>query len=433
MRNLASTTESTAGGVQEAPGLKDVLILAHDFPPTNSPGAVRMLRFARYLPEFGFAAHVVTASSQKLADDRSLPPCDTIVRVPNGSAPAPQVAVLSHAAEIAQRWLLPYNESLPWVPLAVAASRHVLATKPNSIIFSSSPPISAHFAALWLKRRYGLRWVADFRDPVFENPFRNRQFTGPYNAALQAWFIRRADVVLTVTDVVGEAWCAQYRKHASKIHILWNGFDPEEALGPAPIPPRDQKIMTHVGSVYGNRHPGLLLGSLKRLMHSDILKAGTLRVRLLGDVDETLLKPAEDPAASLIHHGGLEYENRIVPHSEALGLMSAANFLLLLDGNTDNRGYTVPAKLFEYVRIGRPILAFTAQGSPVERILSRSGVPYQCVYHNDAEDRIDAKVLALISMPSSGTTPSEWFTREFNGRSQAATLARILDGLSKPQ
>ena len=36
----------------------------------------------------------------------------------------------------------------------------------RTVVFSTSPPMSAHFAALQIKRKLGIPWIADFRDPL---------------------------------------------------------------------------------------------------------------------------------------------------------------------------------------------------------------------------------------------------------------------------
>lgn len=87
----------------------------------------------------------------------------------------------------------------------------------------------------------------------------------------------------------------------------------------------------------------------------------------------------------------------------------------------------VPAKLFEYLRIGRPILTFTCRDSPSERILAESGVQYTCIYRDTPPDEIDRKVLATLSMPTQPSATSSWFQTYFDARVQTKTLATLLD------
>ena len=43
---------------------KPVLLLAYHFPPDNASGSARPFRFYKYLPEYGYEPHVITASPQ---------------------------------------------------------------------------------------------------------------------------------------------------------------------------------------------------------------------------------------------------------------------------------------------------------------------------------------------------------------------------------
>ena len=100
----------------------------------------------------------------------------------------------------------------------------------------------------------------------------------------------------------------------------------------------------------------------------------------------------------------------------------------LLDIAPGNTKLQVPAKLFDYIRIGRPILAFTAAGSAVEYILSRSGIDH-VIIHNEAEPSdVDAGMLRFMEVKPSEKRASEWFLKNFNARSlvQAGSLGRLV-------
>jgi hypothetical protein len=109
--------------------------------------------------------------------------------------------------------------------------------------------------------------------------------------------------------------------------------------------------------------------------------------------------------------------------------MMEADQLLLADNNDSGIGQTVPAKLFEYVRVGRPILALTTAGSPVERILTGSGVPFVGLAPQMSEPAIDARMIEFLDMPSDPVQVSARFSSEFDGRKQAETLARLIDAM----
>lgn len=416
--------------IERHAALKNALLLAHDFPPESSPGAARPFRFAKYLPQFGFAAHIVASPcSMRSGENESLPQCDCVFRVPNGQPPGSGVSFTSRVAEILQRRLLPYNEALPWAAYAAAKGREIIAATPISVLLSTSPPLATHIAALWLKRRYGLKWVADFRDPVLGNPFRARKYSQPYNALLEARLIRNADSVLAVTDVTADAWRTRYPEWSHKIQVIWNGYDPESAPSAAPLPARDYKVLAHVGSLYGGRHPSALLASVDRLISRGRLNPLKVRVRLIGDMELHAPWVAKPSFLRLLNAGCLEYVNQRLPRHEAAKEMAEADYLLLLDLNDLGVGVQVPAKLFDYVLVGRPILAFTTANSPAERILAESGVAHVCLHQGSPDEQVDEQVAASFDLSTQPTRPSFWFQEQFNAVAQTRALASILESL----
>ena len=101
--------------------------------------------------------------------------------------------------------------------------------------------------------------------------------------------------------------------------------------------------------------------------------------------------------------------------------------LLLLDMNETNPGLQVPAKVFEYVRTGRPILALTVPNSATQHVLAVSGVPHACIDLGATTEVFDALVLAFLSAQHESVAPSPRFQHEFSVEEQIKTLLSILE------
>jgi glycosyltransferase involved in cell wall biosynthesis len=404
------------------PALRPVLLLAFYFPPEPASGSARPWRFFKYLPEFGYAPHVLTAAPQP-------EPHPNIHYVP-ATTMYPNKYTLAGATEIALHKLaLPTELALLWAAAASRSARRIIGQNPPAAIISTAPPLNTHLAALWLKRRHKIAWIADFRDPLVGNSY--REVGGVRSRAadklLESLIFRFADVVISATDVVADAWRIRHSRYARKVRLLWNGFDPGEALCAAAVPERPYRTLAHVGRLYGMRHPMTLLYSLQRLIASGRLAPGALRVQLVGGIEGDA--PCDASAIEwLRERNSLE----ILPYMarrDALRYMTSADYLLLLDLHQNDQAYAVPAKLYEYIRVGRPMLIMTHPGAPVDRIAARSGIPHICVYPHDDDARVDAKLLELTALPPDPAPPSEWFIETFDGRRQTAALARILDSV----
>jgi hypothetical protein len=398
-----------------------VLIVATAFPPDPLSGAARPGRFARYVPQFGYRTIVICRGGSGPTTGP-----EAVRRVPH-EAPGRKVRFLASVGDLVQRYLLPYDDNLPWVAHAMAEAEAVLAHHPVAAVLSTSPPVATHLVALWLKRRHGLPWVADFRDPLWGNPFRTRRWFFPYDAMVEHLLFRRADALIANTDTVAELWHRRHSDVGHKVTVIWNGFDPEDRIGALPPSLGEPRVLAHVGSPYGGRHPGALLASVVRLIRRGGLSAERTCIRLVGPVDEQGLRANQQAMDTLRGWGCLEYDGKQVSPDEARWAASRTDYLLLLDLNEQDADLQVPAKLFEYIRIGGPNLAFTRRDSPTDRILRESGVLCQVVYQGANDAEVDGEVRRLFDLPAEPRSPRAWFEEQFNGRNQTRMLAEILD------
>ncbi len=395
-----------------------IVLFAYNFPPSASTGIHRPLRFWKYLPDNGVVPHVVCASEFGRVE------MNNVHHAPRD--PSWKARVVEGAARIVQR-MVPHNERLPWAPHAVAAAGEIVEKHPVRALLSTFPPLSNHLAAQWLARRRGLAWAADFRDPLVGNAFRGRR-----GLRHEPWAERRifrdARLLIAVTDGIVDAWKGKYPEYASKMHVLWNGYDPEENIPVRPVEARARRLLTYTGTIYGRRHPHLLLESIERLTGSGRLDPASLCIRVFGPISED---PAVRPLASferLRALGCLETPG-VVPHREALERLAESDYLLLLDTNEMNSGYGAPGKMFHYLRAGRSILAVIPPDSIVERIIRGSEVPAAFLYPEDSADAFDGKLLDFLRTPPAEARPNAWFLDNFDGRRQAATLAGLLRGM----
>jgi glycosyltransferase involved in cell wall biosynthesis len=382
-----------------------ILLLSHTFPPENTPAAVRPGQLFRYLPRFGYEPLVVTAS------------------VPGARAGLATDAA-SWLLEKYQRYAAPYNDRLPWVPQAIAEAEHLIRKEPVKAIFSTSPFLSGHIAALWLVKKYQLPWIADFQDPILDNPARRRNWVYPYDALLERAFFSNAYHLLANTNTVAAAWAARYPQWKQKISIFWNSFDPEETM-PAPADRGgQQRTITHVGSFYEERRPTQFLKAVGQLVESGRLDPANLRIRFVGPVD---VSAEEQQVADCLRGlGMLEYNATRVPRSEALQETVDSDYLLLID--MARTAFQLPSKLIDYIRAGRPILAFALPESPVAHVLSNAAVPHVNISPRASLDDACRGILEFLRLPDARYAANDWFMETFHCVNQAGALAGLLDG-----
>ena len=131
--------------------------------------------------------------------------------------------------------------------------------------------------------------------------------------------------------------------------------------------PADRPVLLHAGSIYGKRDPSALLEALARLRAEGPERCPQLV--FLGSWTTSVRCQAQqiieqnDLASSVTMLDSL-------PRRESFAAQAAADGLILL-GDSAPEMLQIPGKLFEYLRLQRPILSLFPAGSPVQPYLQR--------------------------------------------------------------
>jgi glycosyltransferase involved in cell wall biosynthesis len=403
---------------------RTVLILAYHFLPSTLSGALRPYRFYKYLPRAGYQATVLTSTGG--ANERpnvySLPSAEAL------SKWSPQ----GMAERLLVRFAFQFELGLPWIQAATSKAIEIHEKEPFAAVFSTFPPVAAHLVAARLQRKLGMPWVADFRDPLSGNPFRAQKGLPAWvDQNLERYVFNHAQAVIANTDTVAARWRSNYPEHKEKVHLIWNGFDPEDVV-PQGDPPADGvRTLAHFGWIYGDRHPGLLLESVARLIDNGLLSPQLFRILLQGSMEGAYLEWNPELRKRLTRLGCLEERNFMLPREEMQKLQSTAHYQLIIDLPGEKPSAQVPGKLFEYLQIGRPILALTVRNSAMDRLMEQAGIPSSCIYYGMRDEQVDEAVLRLLAMPPVSSSMNLAFARNFNGVQQADTLARIVDQIRR--
>jgi len=206
-------------------------------------------------------------------------------------------------------------------------------------------------------------------------------------------------------------------------HIT-NGYDPADVAAEGAAPePLARLTLIHAGTIY----PGIadeFFQALERLVAQDRNTARSMQVQLLGEIAlEYAETVAELEAAGIVKAHGLQ------PHGATLRMVRASDVLLILLGGKKFLPSHIPAKVFEYLHAGKPILAIAAEGE-LPRIVRQSGlgivVPPQSV------DAVVGALRALLADYAAGRlarSPNHSYIRSFERAALAEKLASVLDGV----
>lgn len=187
--------------------------------------------------------------------------------------------------------------------------------------------------------------------------------------------MQQADAITTVTATFAENFRKKHGQRIGRLELIYNGFDQADFidLSPVEIPQAAGKLHgVYAGILYQKRNPRLLLRAIRELIDEGKVVQDDLLLTFAGVFDY----PGYSENADCVRELNLGSIVRIagnLPHKEALQLMKAADFQLLIGDVSADAGAYIPGKLYEYMGIGKPILALNMAGEATE-IIRRFGL-----------------------------------------------------------
>jgi len=298
-----------------------------------------------------------------------------------------------------------------WAAAAVRAGVEVVERESIDAICSLCPPPTAHVVASEIARRTGVPWVPQF-DDLFSFRLDSHR-PGPWRwhaARAHRRWMRHATLAGAITPAM-----LDYVRHAYDVDggVVMVGFDPDET----PTVERrrgDRLRLVYTGSVYLDDHrPELLFEAIERVLAARPEEEPRIEVAFAGTrrAAELRARASRFPAAAR----ACVFIERLTPEA-TLRLQREADALVLFNytASASSTGtLSFPAKSFEYLSAGRPILALPSDpGGWGDELLRTTGAGV-------AADSADAAARVLeewLRIWSSG--------RELPYRGDAATIAR---------
>jgi len=404
---------------------KSVLMIAFHFPPQRgSSGIQRTLQFVRRLPALGWQPLVLSAAPR--AYDSVGP--DQLDEIPRG-VPVRRAFALDSARHLAFKgrylgWTALPDRWVSWLLGAVPAGLALIRRHRPQAIWSTYPIASAHLIGLVLQRVSGLPWIADLRDPMIDASHPTGRARRRAASWVEARTVRHCSVAVCTTPGAVRSYQARYPDlPKERFRLIENGYDEAAFAGVVPEPrvPGPLRLL-HSGIVYpSERDPGPLFAALAALRARARIDAGSLRLVLRAAVHDDFL-------LQLVHQHGVADLVEIappLPYRAALAEMLGADALLLLQAANCND--QVPAKLYEYLRAARPLLALTDARGDTAAVLRGCGI--DTVGPLDDAAAIETALERFLDLMAAGQAPlaSLEAVRACERGARAAQLALLLD------
>jgi len=272
--------------------------------------------------------------------------------------------------------LIPDDQIL-WYPAAKKMGLEIIQAHGIDAIVSTSGPYTNHLVGRYLKRKTGLPWIADFRDPWTQNMHRSGiRWRDWLEERMERSVHHEANMTLTVTHSFARNFNEKFGAAINRLEVIHNGYDPAdytelEHLQKAPAD-QDRCVFMYAGIFYQERNPRLLLRAVRELIDEGAIERQRILLRFAGVFDYPGYRENIDAVQEL----GLTDIVDIVgnlPHKQALAAMKRADVLLLVGDTAPESGSYIPGKLYEYLAVGHPILALSMPGEST-KIIEKYGL-----------------------------------------------------------
>lgn len=441
---------------------KNVLVVNVEFPPIGGPGVQRIVKFVRYLPENGWCPIVICGDRStwhKRRDEQLLkevPPQTKVFRIRYRTpfekpeliaelvAPLfrplsvrwPHHEITAQLKRVAE-FLFIYGHPEPmadWVSRALRKALECHKEFGFNVMVTSGPPHVSHLLGLALQKMRGIKWIADFRDPWSATASSiGCDRVGIARRMDQIWehlVLRNADKAITLSP----SWAKllqRKRPHIKPVDVIQNGYDPNDIFHLADFQPveggEDSRLHIHYnGSIQCYFSPEILFRSLARLTQ----RRPEIKERIL-----CTFTGLPEEFVRLSHTLGIEgliHDTGPMLHSESIKYCMTADVLLLMLNHVGKISYGwIPAKIYEYVALGKPLLALIPKVGDVCEMLKNYSAAYIAQWND--EDEIEHCLLRLLEAKESGrlnrVAPPEWIS-QYSRQAETKQLAAILDSLS---
>lgn len=389
-----------------------ILFISYFFPPLGLSGVQRVVKFVKYLPLHGWECSVITVGKTlHLIKDESL-----VSDIPqNTSIHRIDDIILKELTLNLKETCLHYHEPLRAIMFGDILYKEIqksLEEKMNAIraitlqpdfailwcnkvvqfindkndwiknfdiIFTSGPPHTTHLIGYYVKKNFNIPWFMDMRDEWSSNPYHQelRKQTKSVDSSQEEECLRNADRVICIGEAQKQSLTRQWPFIKCKSQIISNGYDEEDFKNIQYSNNKNaQFTITHLGHLYGPRTPDPIMKALENLIKDGKIDISKTHIQLIGHAQDEL----KTSIIRLYPNIPIHWTPNIA-HNKCLMEASKADLLLLIVGKTNACKRIYTGKIFEYLRLQKPILALSPHGSVVEAILKETQSGFNFSYN----------------------------------------------------
>lgn len=237
-----------------------------------------------------------------------------------------------------------------------------------SYVHSIGQMFSSHLIALRLKKKTGIKWIAQFNDPWVENESLSQN---PILRYLHAKFERRvadnADVIIHNNTSIIDSWKLRYGPEImSKIRLVPLSYNIPDLPALVESKHTDKVVISHIGSCYGDRDPMPFIRAAESFVSKYPELGSSLVVNFIGLLSNDVKDYISSHKLDFIHTFSIDVPNNI------MHFYDETDIFLAIDLNI-NESKFFPSKLMTYYYYRKPILGISNDKSVLSQELLSTG------------------------------------------------------------
>lgn len=423
--------------------MKKVLIITYYWPPSGGAGVQRWLKFAKYLPEYGWQPIVLTVDPEYASypqRDETLasevhPDClvyttksfefYNLYKIISGKKEVPYGGFANESKEgtlqkvskfLRGNFLLP-DPRKGWNKYAFRKANELIELHQIDTVVTTSPPHSTQLIGLKLKQKLNIQWIADLRDPwtdiYYYNQFRHTAWAKKADLKMERTIVERADQLITVSEDVKRLFAEKSTLPiATKTVVIPNGFD-EEDFQNLLVATESRKVITYTGTISEAYDITSLLKAFNQMPEQT---KNSLLIRFVGKVPS--------PVANQFREAGIEVELvGYVDHSKSIKYLLRSDLLLLVIPKVKNNQGILTGKFFEYLASRKPILAIGPVNGDLDHIIRET----QCGELFDYADADGIRLYILKKLEGNDKFVGSEQVEKYSRRQLTAQIAELLN------
>lgn len=362
--------------------MKKVLIITYAFPPSNDIAVHRILRFGKWLPNYGWKPVILTPKYRYFSriDYNNLrfryEYFKKVYEVSSKIEYYISNILDSNKKSIFHKMFRRFavsniipDQFIPWFISAVKEGVKITKEEKIDAIWATLNPWTDGLIGAYISKKTGVPLLIDYRDPWTLSKFHKHSFLKrKVNTVIEKRMLKYAKVICTTSKPMSRLFVDNNYFDKKSIFTITNSFDEElQYINNTDSSFSDldkNKInITYIGTFYGDRQPFTFIKAIANLIKDEPVLRNKIQINFWGTKKYKNIKKFCDDC-NIFDMFSLK---GFLSYKQSMEYIRESGILLLLNGEADYNNVFIPGKLFDYLAVKKPIL-FIGKGQPAEII-----------------------------------------------------------------